>query len=159
MKGTDSLKIIADPLQPCTEPIFPTANGVFQQENVSYHKARIAFEWFQKHNAECQLMSYPSHSQDQHNKAHLWCHGTSVQIWKTIMSICVTAAWTCGTNCLRSSSKGLWWKKALMGKKEPCQGRLQLFCGATAYLVDSHNVLVLQSIFKCNIKENTDIIS
>lgn len=37
-----------------------------------------------------------------------------------ISQICMTAAWTSGTICLRKPTKDLW---------HPCQGMLQLFCG------------------------------
>ena len=56
--ATEYLKIIVGQLHLYSLSVFPTGNGMFQEDNVSCHKARIVLEWFQEHDAEFQLMSW-----------------------------------------------------------------------------------------------------
>ncbi|GBM29319.1 hypothetical protein AVEN_2827-1 [Araneus ventricosus] len=44
MKVANYLNIIADQLHPCMAFVFPTGNGIFQQDNAPCHKARIVLE-------------------------------------------------------------------------------------------------------------------
>ena len=52
LKTTEYVNIIADQLRLFMASIFPTGNGMFQQDNTSCRKARIVFERFQEHDAE-----------------------------------------------------------------------------------------------------------
>ncbi|GBL92835.1 hypothetical protein AVEN_4541-1 [Araneus ventricosus] len=53
------LNIIADQLHPYMAFVFPTGNGIFQQDNAPCHKARIVLEWFNEHTDEFHLMYWP----------------------------------------------------------------------------------------------------
>ncbi|GBO00683.1 hypothetical protein AVEN_211080-1 [Araneus ventricosus] len=64
MKTANYLNIIADQLYPYIAFVFPTENGIFQQENAPCHKARIVLEWFEEHTDEFHLMSWPPNSPD-----------------------------------------------------------------------------------------------
>ncbi|GBM27949.1 Transposable element Tc1 transposase [Araneus ventricosus] len=64
MKATNYLNIIADQLHPYMAFVFPTGNGIFQQDNASCHKARIVLECFEEHTDEFHLMSWLPNSQN-----------------------------------------------------------------------------------------------
>ncbi|GIY41129.1 transposase domain containing protein [Caerostris darwini] len=51
MNATGYLNIIADQLHPSMASVFSAGNGMFQQDNAPYHKAKIVLEWFQEHDA------------------------------------------------------------------------------------------------------------
>ncbi|GBN72665.1 Transposable element Tc1 transposase [Araneus ventricosus] len=57
MKAANYLNIIEDQLHPYMF-VFPTGNGIFQQDNAPCHKARIVLEWFEKHTDEFHLISW-----------------------------------------------------------------------------------------------------
>ncbi|GBM21711.1 hypothetical protein AVEN_118252-1 [Araneus ventricosus] len=57
MKAANYLNIIADQLHPYMAFVFPTRNGIFQQDNAPCHKARIVLKWFEEHTDEFHLMS------------------------------------------------------------------------------------------------------
>ncbi|GFV82957.1 transposable element Tc1 transposase [Trichonephila clavipes] len=44
--------------------VYPTGNGIFQQDNVPSQKARIVFEKFEEHKDEFQLISWPPNLED-----------------------------------------------------------------------------------------------
>ncbi|GBL78665.1 Transposable element Tc1 transposase [Araneus ventricosus] len=52
MKAANYLNIVADQLHPYMAFVFPTGNGIFQQDNAPGHKARIVLEWFEEHTDE-----------------------------------------------------------------------------------------------------------
>ncbi|GBO44452.1 hypothetical protein AVEN_115964-1 [Araneus ventricosus] len=52
MKAANYLNIIADQLHPYMAFVFPTRNGIFQQDNAPCHKARIVLECFEEHTDE-----------------------------------------------------------------------------------------------------------
>ncbi|GBN30950.1 hypothetical protein AVEN_1751-1 [Araneus ventricosus] len=68
MKAANYLNIIADQLHPYMAFAFSTGNGIFQQDNVPCHKARIVLEWFEEHTDEFHLMSWPPNSPDLNPK-------------------------------------------------------------------------------------------
>ncbi|GBM81448.1 Transposable element Tc1 transposase [Araneus ventricosus] len=61
-KAAIYMNIIADQLHPYMVFVFPTGNGIFQQDNAQCHKARIVLEWFEEYTDEFHLMSWPPNS-------------------------------------------------------------------------------------------------
>ncbi|GBN50389.1 hypothetical protein AVEN_185884-1 [Araneus ventricosus] len=72
MKTANYLNIIADQLHPYMAFVFPTGNGIFQQNNAPCHKARIVLEWFLEHTDEFYLMYWPHNSPDLNPMEHIW---------------------------------------------------------------------------------------
>ncbi|GBN66923.1 hypothetical protein AVEN_67927-1 [Araneus ventricosus] len=52
--------------------LFPTGNGVIQQDNAPCHKARIVLECFEEHTYEFHLMSWPPNWPDLNPMEHIW---------------------------------------------------------------------------------------
>ncbi|GFW71536.1 transposase domain containing protein [Trichonephila clavipes] len=72
MNTTGYLSIIADQLHSYMASVSPAGNGMLQQDNVPCHKAKIVLEWFQEHDAEFQLMSWPPKSPYLNQIEHIW---------------------------------------------------------------------------------------
>ncbi|GFW42147.1 transposable element Tcb1 transposase [Trichonephila clavipes] len=72
MNATGYLNIVADQLHPYIASAFLAGNGMFQQDNAPCHKAKIVLEWFQEHDAEFELMSWPPKSLDLNQIEHIW---------------------------------------------------------------------------------------
>ncbi|GBM10228.1 Transposable element Tc1 transposase [Araneus ventricosus] len=72
MKASNYLNIIADQLLPYMAFVFPTGNGISQQDNAQCHKARIVLEWFEEHTYEFHLMSWPPYSPDLNPMEQVW---------------------------------------------------------------------------------------
>ncbi|GFU12054.1 transposase domain containing protein [Trichonephila clavipes] len=71
MNATVYLNIIGDQLHPYMTSVLPAGNGMFQQDNTAYHKAKIVLEWFQEHDAEFQLTSWLPNSPDLNQIEHI----------------------------------------------------------------------------------------
>ncbi|GBO08807.1 hypothetical protein AVEN_107584-1 [Araneus ventricosus] len=71
MKAAIYLNIIAHRLHPYMAFVFPTGNGIFQQDNATCHKARIVLEWFEEHTDEFHLMFWPPNSLDLNPMEHI----------------------------------------------------------------------------------------
>ncbi|GBN66476.1 Transposable element Tc1 transposase [Araneus ventricosus] len=72
MIAANYLNIIADQLHPYVVFVFPTGNGIFQQDNAPCHKAWIVLEWFKDHIDEFHLMSCPLNSPDLNPMEYIW---------------------------------------------------------------------------------------
>ncbi|GBO00583.1 Transposable element Tc1 transposase [Araneus ventricosus] len=72
MKPANYLNIIADQLYPYMAFVFPTGNGIFQQDNAPCRKARIVLEWFDEHTDEFHLISWPPNSPDLNPMENIW---------------------------------------------------------------------------------------
>ncbi|GBL97929.1 hypothetical protein AVEN_127029-1 [Araneus ventricosus] len=72
MKAANYLNIISGQLQPYIAFVFPTGNGIFQQDNAPCHKAQIVFVWFEEHTDEFHLLSWPPNSPDLNPMEHIW---------------------------------------------------------------------------------------
>ncbi|GBN35738.1 hypothetical protein AVEN_248173-1 [Araneus ventricosus] len=64
IKAVNYLNIIADQWHLYLAFVFPTGNGIFQEDNGPCHKSRIVLEWFEEHTDEFHLMSWPPNSAD-----------------------------------------------------------------------------------------------
>ena len=53
------------------ETVFPDGCGLSQQVNVLCHKAKMVQEWFEEHNNECEVLTWPPNFPDL-NPIHLW---------------------------------------------------------------------------------------
>ncbi|GBM05611.1 hypothetical protein AVEN_202245-1 [Araneus ventricosus] len=74
MKAANYLSIIADQLHPYMAFVFPTGNGIFQQDSAPYNKTphtRIVLEWFEEHTDEFHLMTWPPNSPDLNPMEHI----------------------------------------------------------------------------------------
>ncbi|GFY08184.1 transposase domain containing protein [Trichonephila clavipes] len=72
MNATGYLNMITDQLHPNMAYVFPAGNGMFQLDNAPCQKFKIVLEWFQEHDAEFQLMSWPPNSSDINPIECIW---------------------------------------------------------------------------------------
>ncbi|GBO09270.1 Transposable element Tc1 transposase [Araneus ventricosus] len=71
MKAANYLNI-AYQLYPYMAFVFPTGNGIFQQDKAPCHKALIVLEWFEEHTDEFHLKSWTPNSPDLNPMEHIW---------------------------------------------------------------------------------------
>ncbi|KAK3537400.1 hypothetical protein QTP70_008852 [Hemibagrus guttatus] len=69
---TTYLSIVADYVYPFMETVFPDGCGLFQQDNASCHKTKMVQEWFDEHNNEFEMSTFPSNSTVLDLIEHLW---------------------------------------------------------------------------------------
>ncbi|KAK3519523.1 hypothetical protein QTP70_033853, partial [Hemibagrus guttatus] len=58
-------------VHPFMETVFPDGCGLFQQDNAPCHKAKIIQEWFDEHNNEFDVLTWPPNSPDLNPIEHL----------------------------------------------------------------------------------------
>ena len=62
--------IVADHVHPFMKTLFPDGCGLFQQDNASCHKAKMAQEWFEEHN-EFEVLTWLPNSPNLNPIEHL----------------------------------------------------------------------------------------
>ena len=68
---TTFLSIVAGPVHGFMETVFPGGCGLYQQDNVPCHKAKMAQEWLRKHNNEFEVLTWTPDFPDVNPIEHL----------------------------------------------------------------------------------------
>ncbi|KAK3519432.1 hypothetical protein QTP70_027864, partial [Hemibagrus guttatus] len=66
------LSIAADHVHPFMEMVFPDGCGLFQQDNEPFHKPKMVQEWFDEHNNQFKVLTWPPNSPDLSPIEYLW---------------------------------------------------------------------------------------
>ncbi|KAK3562392.1 hypothetical protein QTP86_033531, partial [Hemibagrus guttatus] len=69
---TTYLSIVADHVHPFMETAFPDGFGLFQQDNAPCHKTKMFQEWFDEHNNEFEMLTWPPNFPYLNPIEHLW---------------------------------------------------------------------------------------
>ncbi|MCI4388573.1 hypothetical protein PGIGA_G00087550 [Pangasianodon gigas] len=66
------LNIAADQVHPFMATVFPNGSGLFQQDNAPCHSAKIVQAWFEEHDKEFRVLTWPPNYPDVNLIDHLW---------------------------------------------------------------------------------------
>ncbi|GFV35515.1 transposable element Tcb2 transposase [Trichonephila clavipes] len=61
-----------EPMDPACQFCYPHGNGVFQQDNCTCHKSRLATGWLDEYSSDFSVRNWPARSQDLNTIEHLW---------------------------------------------------------------------------------------